>query len=248
MLKLFPTSIGSLTADDIEDTISNKLYVEDNFVATSTLFTANNFGGGAFSTVTTLDTTVPVLGVTNCLRLTLSNNTANSFVARSGNVGRCFMPGQWDATFFAKFIIGAVTPQLAVMNNSFFLAGFASTSSISNPATVDNASINFIYDVQGIGIRVSSGSLVSTYRPSPAVFLAPNVTHAMQLRVYKALSRAEVYINKTLVLTANTVNFPAYNNINRGMFPFIQHGRLLADATNPAPVMYVDNAAMLLSK
>lgn len=248
MLRLFPTSLTSITADGIEDLIQTRLYVEDNFVTTSTLFSSNNFGGGGASTVTTLPPAIPILDVTNCLQLTLSNNTANSFVARSGNVGRCFMPGQWDATLFIRFIIGAVTPQIAVMNNSFFLAGFASTSTIANPATVDNASINFIYDVQGIGIRVSSGSLISTYRPTTAVFLAPNVVHSIQLKVYRALARAEVYVNKVLVLTANTVNFPAYNDVNRGMFPFIQHGRLLADVTNPAPAIYVDNTAMLLSR
>jgi hypothetical protein len=248
MLRLFPTALGSITTDGIEDIIQNRLYVEDNFVTTSTLLPANNFGGNGSSTVTTLSSAVPLLDVTNCLQLSLSNNTAQSFVARSGNVGRCFLPGQWDATFFVKFIIGAVTPQIAVMNNSFFLAGFASTSSIPNLATVDNASINFLYDTQGVGIRVSSGSLISTYRPGTAVFLAPNVAHSMRLVVYKALARAEVYINKALVLTANTVNFPAYNNVNRGMFPFIQHARLLVDVTNPAPTVYVDNAAMLLSR
>lgn len=247
-LKLFPLSSVQPTPESIERAKNNYLYAEDNFVTTSTLVPANNAGGGGTSTVATLPTSIPLLDVTNCLQLILSNTSANTFAARSGNIGRSFMPGQWDATLLARFIIGPATPRPVTMNNAFFYAGFASTSTLPNPATVDNASILFVYDSLGVGLRVCNGTSISTYRPASTVNLTPGVIYKLRLQVSKSTPKAEVFIDNSLILTAENVNFPAYNNLNRSLFPFVQNGRLLADSVNPAPVMYIDDIAMLLTR
>lgn len=247
-LRLFPLSTVAVTPEAIEQSKNTTLYAEDTFVLTSTLVPANNAGGSATSTVATLPTSVPLLGITNCLQFFLSSTTANTFAARTGNIGRSFMPGQWEATFFMRFIIGAVSPLPVPMNNSIFMAGFASTSTLPSPVTVDNASILFIHDSLGVGIRLCNGTAISTYRPASPLILTTNTLHTMRLQVYRSTPRADLYVNRVLVMSAQNVNFPAYNSVNRSMFPFIQHARVVADAVNPAPAVYVDDVAMLLTR
>lgn len=239
------SSQSSLTPTSIEQYNQEVCFVEDNYVNAATLMpSANNSGGGS--------------SVISQSSVTLDSNNVMNFIMPTGpNCSSCrvspgpgYVPGQWKATMMIRMLINSVTPSINTTNNAYFYAGFTSNNFINAPNTsAEVATIAFLYDASGVGIKVSNNTSSTIFRPPTAILFSPGVFYNIQLRVSKLTQIAQVWVNDVLVLKTNsTTNFPTYNSTSRRMGPVMQYGRVAADTVNTVPTLSVEYCSVLYQR
>lgn len=247
--RLFLPIGGSLNLQDILDFDKNTLFFEDNFAnGNFSLFSVISNTGGATSALANLPATWAA-ELYNVYSLSLNNTIAATRASRSTPL-RGFVPGKWKATIVYRMAISSVvSPVVNDTNNTYYYIGWgSSTGTELDPAGAGGtANIFCIYDALGLGIRTSNNGGASTVRPSTPQFLTKDVVHEIKLVVDKFTPKVDLYVDGVFIVSS-TVNLPQYNNASRSMGPFIQIGRVAADAVNLSYPLIIDKVTMLLEK